>query len=546
MYKLPFRTQFGTNSMASSSNVLTFSSHSRPAKRTAFVLAILNLLFGLAIIIGWIYRTPSLKGAAFGTVVVPNIALLLVLTAISVVVQFDERLVWPGRFLGILVGLFGLTTALESLLQVDFHIDQFFLTSRLGDWSLAEVPRGRMDGPTSCAFVLVGIALVCLRLRETKLNDIAATGVFTFGYLAILGYVYGLRSFYGYMMALPTAAMLLVLAVMLVAAAECSWLRDISVGGDAGGILLRRLAPIIIILLPVMGWMRIRVEKRGLLPPEFATALLVLTTIVVFTSVVLGIASMLNRLDAERKRAQAALIRTEKLAAAGRLAATVAHEINNPLAAALNAMYLARTAGVPDQAARYLETAEREMKRVTAVTRQSLGFYRGQNQAELVNVNASLDEVVDFLRPYASAKGVALQKADFTGFIVAEAGELRQIFSNLITNAIEASPRDGSVMVKTRMGDQAIEVAVEDDGNGVPRHLREQIFEPFFTTKSDVGTGLGLFVVKELVLKNGGRVTAGAKNSRKAPGARFAVTFPLANPVKSEAATAAARAIPLR
>lgn len=527
--------------MSSGNGYPTFSERSSVAKRAAFILAVLHVLVGLAIIAGWVYRIPFLKGTSFGTFVVPNIALLLVFAAISVMLQSDERLVWPGRVLGLLVGLFGLATVLENVLQVDFRIDRLFLPSRLADWPLTDIPRGRMDSPTSWAFVLVGIALICLRLRGTKANDIAATGVFTFGYLAILGYIYGLRSFYGYMMALPTAAVLLVLAVMLVAAAECSWLRDIIVSSDAGGLMLRRLAPIIIVLLPVMGWLRILVERRGLLPPEFATALLVLTTIVVFTTVVVVIASMLNRLDAERKQAQGALIRTEKLSAAGRLAATVAHEINNPLAAALNAMYLARTADVPEQAARYLEIAEREMKRVTAVTRQSLGFYRGQNKAELVNLNAALDEVVDFLRPYASAKGVALHKGDFAGFIVAEAGELRQVFSNLITNAIEASPRDCSVVVKARMGDHAVEIAVEDDGTGVPRHLREEIFEPFFTTKPDVGTGLGLFVVKELVVKNGGRITVAGKNSGKA-GARFAVTFPLASPVKSE--SLAARAVP--
>jgi len=302
--------------------------------------------------------------------------------------------------------------------------------------------------------------------------------------------------------------------------------------------MLRRLAPLIIFLLPVMGWMRVIVERRGILPLEIATALLVLTTIVVFTSVVVLIALMLNRLDAQRRQAQAALIRAEKLTAAGRLAATVAHEINNPLAAALNTMYLARTSGVPEQAARYLESAEHELKRVTAVVRQSLGFYRGQNKAELVDLNAALDEVVEFLRSYASAKGVALRKNDFAGFIVAEAGELRQIFSNLITNAIEASPRGSNVAVKAKMGDAAIEVAVEDDGAGVPRDLREEIFEPFFTTKPDIGTGLGLFVVKELVLKNGGRVTVGNKNTSNVQGARFAVTFPLVNPVKSQSVVA--------
>jgi signal transduction histidine kinase len=510
---------------------------SQAAKLPSFVLAALHVLFGLAVIAGWVYRVPLLK-ASFGTCVAPNTAIVLLLTGIAVMLQFDQRLVWAGRLIGILVGLFSAAAAVESMLRLDLHIDRLLLGSRLTDWSLAGLPAGRMVFSTACAFLLVGTALACLRMRANRVNDIAAAGAFTFGYLAILGYIYGLPTFYGHMMELPTAFMLLATAAMLVAGSDRSRLRDVVVSGNAGSIMLRRLAPLIIFLLPVMGWGRLIVERRGLLPPELATALLMFTTILVFMSVVVVIALMLNRLDVQRKQAQAALIRAEKLTAAGRLAATVAHEINNPLAAALNTMYLARTSGVHEQAARYLQSAERELKRVTAVVRQSLGFYRGQNKAELVDLNAVLDEVVDFLRPYAVARAVTLRKSDFAGFIVAEAGELRQIFSNLITNAIEASPRNGNVMVKTKMGDAAVEVAVEDDGAGVSRDLREEIFEPFFTTKPDVGTGLGLFVVKELVVKNGGRVTVGNKNTRNVPGARFAVTFPLVNPVKSQSVVA--------
>jgi signal transduction histidine kinase len=346
----------------------------------------------------------------------------------------------------------------------------------------------------------------------------------------VLAYLYGLRSFYGYVMALPTAVMFMLSAGMLLAAAERSWLRSVAVTPEAGGIVVRRLTPLILLLLPSLGWVRMMVEKRNWVPHEFATALLALITVLIFTITGLVVAQKLNHLDAERKQAQAALVQSEKLATAGRLAATVAHEINNPLAAALNSIFLARTSNLNETAKYYLEVAERELQRVAAMTRRSLGFYRGQNRPDRVDLNAELREVMDVMRPHASAKGVQLSLyGDNDLWIVAAGGELRQVFSNLVANAIEATAHGGYVLVEARQkGRSAAEVTVQDNGCGISPEQRSHIFEPFFTTKTKTGVGLGLFVVGELVSKNGGTVRCESSIEPEKHGTTFFVSLPLA------------------
>jgi signal transduction histidine kinase len=506
-----------------------------PSRHLAFALAILHIAFGCAVIAGWIYRIPLLKGDGFGTFVAPNTALLFILCGLGILAQRTSStrfVIWLGVALGIVIALFGAASAVQRLAGIDLGIDRLFLRSRLPDWTLTGTPQGRIAAPSAVAFMLAGISIAFLRRKRGSIVDWDAAGVFAIGYLAVLGYLYGLRSFYGYVMALPTAIMFLFSAAMLLAAAERSWLRSVALTPEAGGIVVRRLTPLILILLPSLGWVRIVVERRGLIPHEFATALYALTTVLVFTVSGLIMAQKLNRVDAERKQAQAALVQSEKLATAGRLAATVAHEINNPLAAALNSIFLARTSNLNESAQYYLQVAERELQRVAAMTRRSLGFYRGHNKPEQVDVSAELREVMDVMRPHALGKGVQLSLyCDDDLSVVAAAGELRQVFSNLVANAIEATAHGGYVIVEGRVkGRSVAEVTVRDNGCGIPPEQRQHIFEPFFTTKAKTGVGLGLFVVGELVNKNGGSVRCESSTTPGKHGTTFVVSLPLAKP----------------
>jgi signal transduction histidine kinase len=497
--------------------------------RAAVIFAGIVLLGGVCVLAGWHFRIPVLKGAFLGTVIAPNTGLLLILAAVSVLLQLLPHRVLQsfGIVMGVLVACFAAAILSEHLTGRDLGIDRLFLSSSLNDWRLGS-PKGRVAAPTTMAFAFAGIRLLLLRWpKPSGIVDVPSAMVLTISYLAMVGYLYGVRPLYGYVMALPTAFLLLFTGCMLVASAKRSWLRETLLSRDAGGMLLRRMGPTAIILFPLLGWMQLRAQSAGLIPLELATAIFVVTLVLLFAAGALHTAAALNQVDAERKQVQAALIRTEKLATAGRLAATVAHEINNPLSAALNAVFIAKT-NCPEDLRDQMDMADRELKRVAAVVRQSLGFYRGSGKPQPVVVSELIGEVVGLFRSSAVARGIELREAnDDNASIVVEPGELRQIISNLVANALDATSQ-GSVVVGTRTTPtKQVELYVRDTGHGIPAQVMDQIFEPFFTTKENYGTGLGLFVVKDLVAKNGGVIAVESYTEGSEHGTTFTLSFPL-------------------
>src|SRR5947208_1202527 len=208
----------------------------------------------------------------------------------------------------------------------------------------------------------------------------------------------------------------------------------------------------------------------------------------------------------EQRLAEDALRKTEKLATAGRLAATIAHEINNPLESVTNLIYLARNTNNHQELESYLKMADVELSRVSHIARQTLGFYRDSTYAAECDLAAVTQEVINVYLAEAHKKGVKidahLEPAPVFGF----SGELKQVISNLLRNAIEATAQ-GTISIRTgRSGDEA-QFTISDSGNGIPETIAAKIFEPFFTTKKDVGTGLGLWVSKEIVEKHGGSLS---------------------------------------
>jgi PAS domain S-box-containing protein len=235
----------------------------------------------------------------------------------------------------------------------------------------------------------------------------------------------------------------------------------------------------------------------------------------------------------QRKLEEEALRRSEKLATAGRLAATIAHEINNPLEAVTNLIYLLRRdRNTKPDAKEMLRLAEEQLARVNHIAKQTLGFYRDRNVPEAVDVVQTLDELLAILQARIASKQISIvREYENACLLNGFRGELRQVFSNLLTNAIDASPAGGKLIMRVRPQRAAeriasVQIEIEDFGSGIQPGDQDRIFEPFFTTKSDVGTGLGLWVTKELVEKHGGTIAFRSNSQNGNSGTCFSVVLP--------------------
>jgi len=248
----------------------------------------------------------------------------------------------------------------------------------------------------------------------------------------------------------------------------------------------------------------------------------------------------------ERKRTEDALLRSEKLAALGRLAATIAHEINNPLEAVTNTVYLARVnAEDPASVLQYLDMAEDELKRVAHITRQTLGFYRESSAPAAVSVATILDAAEDLLRARIKAKRATIEKQyDLDRQVTAVPGELRQVFSNLLANSLDAIQEQGTIKFRVSKstcvtnGQPRIRVTVADNGRGIDAATLPRIFEPLFTTKEATGSGLGLWVSKQIIEKHGGYIRIRSSPRKPRSGTVISIFLPAIETPATEVAAA--------
>lgn len=237
----------------------------------------------------------------------------------------------------------------------------------------------------------------------------------------------------------------------------------------------------------------------------------------------------------QRKRTEEALRSTERLAATGRLAATIAHELNNPLAAVANLLYLIENGEGGDTASKnYANIALQELHRASNIVKQTLSFHRDSHTPVPLKISELIDGILALYLPKMTTSHVSVEKRyEIAGDIRGFPGELRQVFSNLITNALEAMGRDGRLAIhifpseNRRLHKSGIRVVLADTGPGIPVNARRSIFEPFFTTKGEKGTGLGLWVTQGIVQKHGGTIRVRSNTRTNYSGTVFSLFFPV-------------------
>ena len=246
----------------------------------------------------------------------------------------------------------------------------------------------------------------------------------------------------------------------------------------------------------------------------------------------------------KRKQAEHALLQTEKLAAVGRLASSIAHEINNPLESVVNLLYLVDNNSTEPEVKHYAQIAQEELARVSQITTQTLRFFKQSTLPKAIRPADLIDSVVSLHRGRLTNSGIRVQqsiRSEMTGLLWE--GEVRQIVNNLVGNAIDAMRERGGQLVlrarpahDTRTQREGVRITVADTGTGMDAETLARIFDPFFTTKGIIGTGLGLWVSQQLAHKNDGSLTVRTSQHPLRHGTVFALFLPFALPTGATAA----------
>src|SRR5271163_3573934 len=242
-------------------------------------------------------------------------------------------------------------------------------------------------------------------------------------------------------------------------------------------------------------------------------------------------ASKILRDISSRKRIEQSLLQAEKIAATGRMAATIAHEINNPLEAVMNLLYLLRAKITDEEGLGFLATAEDELGRVSHIAKQTLGYYREHAAARLASVSDIAEHALTIYEPRCTAACITIRKSISPSTeIVLRRGEMMQVISNLIANSIYAMPHGGNLSISVNDASSAADgvvLTVEDDGVGIGPKDLPKVFDAFFTTRTTVGTGIGLFVAKQFIEGHGGRISIESSNESDRHGTTVRVFLPL-------------------
>jgi PAS domain S-box-containing protein len=242
-------------------------------------------------------------------------------------------------------------------------------------------------------------------------------------------------------------------------------------------------------------------------------------------------ASKILRDISTRKRMERSLLQAEKIAATGRMAATIAHEINNPLEAVMNLLFLLRSKIIDEEGLNYLTTAESELGRVSHIAKQTLGYYREHAAASLASLAQIAEHAITIYEPRCTAAGITIEKSLLSSRkVVMRRGEMMQVISNLVANAIYAMPDGGVLSISvfdTTTPAEGVVLDIADNGAGIAPEVLPKVFDAFFTTRTTVGTGIGLFIAKNFVEGHGGQISIESHTQPEKQGTTVRIFLPL-------------------
>jgi signal transduction histidine kinase len=235
----------------------------------------------------------------------------------------------------------------------------------------------------------------------------------------------------------------------------------------------------------------------------------------------------------EERRREAVLVQTEKLAAVGKMASSIAHEINNPLEAVTNLLYLARRSNDTGELQHFLEDADQELRRVSNIVNQTLRFHKQASNPQAVSCVTLFTAVLNMYQARLLNAGIAVEKRKRATLLVdIYEGDIRQVLNNLVGNAIDAMPNGGRLLVRSReatdwrTGRRGLVLTVADTGVGMDDHTKARVFDAFFTTKGIGGTGLGMWVSSEIMERHGGSIRIRSRQGEGRSGTVAAMFLP--------------------
>jgi signal transduction histidine kinase len=526
------------------------------------------LLVGALALLAWGFDLERLGGAIPAwTLMQPNSALCFILAGAALWLRVVASPTPWQRYLAqggaSVAALLGLLTLGEHASSVDLGIDRWLVVNTSATASRAE----QMTPTTSLYFLLIGLALWLVNGRP-RLAQALALWAMVFPLVVLMAYPYSTEAASRFAffteVVVNTSLTFLLLALGVLCARPDHGVMAVATSPGPGGILVRRLVPVVFGLQIGGGYLRLAGQSQEIYRPEAGVALSVMVVTFALGWLVWRNARLLERMEAERRQAverlhqvnrnlqetnqrlketQTYLIHAEKMASLGQLVAGIAHEINNPLAFVMNNIYtitnaLEQTARevasrLSEPTLRKLEKAQdrlSDMKEGTERVKNlvlALRTFSRLDEGELktVDVHESIDAVLRFLTHKMKERIQVEKRYGADGILACYAGQLNQVFMNVLANAVEAIKGEGKITVTTGREAGYFRIAIRDTGAGIPEAIRGRIFEPFFTTKPvGEGTGLGLAISYSIVQAHKGSIEV---HSQEGQGTEVVIKIPL-------------------